>query len=636
MAQQSGPPWKEVLAILRVIRHWSPKQLAAAAGLKPRSILGYERTGERTLDRPTLCQLAAAMGFPAGVLDRTAAFVERARVGLEESEPRTREAARQARIARVAAQTGQWYEDVARAGLTAAVAEAAPREPGEEAMPLAALGSTAPPFSDGGAAARLLGEALTILRIVRQMSQTELGAVSGIPRDTISDYERGRFSPSSEALRRLVEAMGLSAAILERALSLMQTVRAVRESSEPVLDDGVLAGQIEEFIGAEAREVEQSSRRRLERLALAARVFASRRQAPALWARFVERLPEEQRRLVSEKPDFQTAGFCELLCDESVKAAGDSPARALHLADLAVRVSELLAGDDGWRRRLAGYARAHLANAVRVPGDFAAAERAFAYAAELWKAGAAEDPGLLNAARVLQIESSLRREQRRLPEALALLDEALAADRWGETTRLLIGKAKALEENGDCEAALALLRQAAARPDARRQPELLLWVHTNLAVNLCRLRRHAEAELMLPEVRAMAARLARQVERVRVAWLEGQVAAGLGRPEQALAVLERVRREFLSRDMVYDAAMATLELAEIHASLGHTSRVKALARESAPVFQHRGVHREAQAALECFCAAAEAERLSLELVRGVIAYLYRARHGPQLRFEPPA
>ncbi|MBV8201759.1 MAG: hypothetical protein JOZ15_14145, partial [Acidobacteria bacterium] len=86
----------------------------------------------------------------------------------------------------------------------------------------------------------------------------------------------------------------------------------------------------------------------------------------------------------------------------------------------------------------------------------------------------------------------------------------------------------------------------------------------------------------------------------------------------------------------YDAALATLELAEVYAALGRTADVKALARESMPVFHAQGVHREAQQALELFRRAAEAETISAELVRRVVTYLYRSRHDARVRFRRPS
>jgi transcriptional regulator with XRE-family HTH domain/tetratricopeptide (TPR) repeat protein len=660
MTRESGPPWPEVVAILRLIRRWTPDQLAAAAGLKPRSVQALER-GDRPLDRPAVAHLAATMGFPPRLLDRTAAFVDRARAVLapDASTAQTPDIARQARIASLAATAGQWFEDLTRTGLSGALVPAAgplsepvlPLNPATAiplpphlASPAAATDSPppfdpaapAPPLSDTAALAQLLGEALAVLRVICRQSQTELGAASGVPRDSISDYERGRFAPRSETLQRLVDAMGFTAATFDRARTFVEEVRDARHDSDLPAGDRALIAEIEDFAGDEGRAMEDFTRRRLVRIGLVARVLASRRQAPALWARLAP-LPEgDQQRLVAGDPTLWTSGFCELLCQQSIDAAGDSAARAVHLAQLAVRVARRVEEDSPWPLRLEGYAWAHLANALRVASDLPAAERTFVHAMGLWEAGAASDPGLLNEARVLHLLASLRRAQRSLPETLALIDRALAVDRWHETPRLLISKAKALEQAGDYHEAVKLLRQVASQSGRNEEPELVFWVRWNLAVNLCQLGQYAEAELLLPDIRSLAATVGGHLDRVRVRWIQGKIAAGQGRPEEALSILAEVRREFLARSLVYDAALVTVELSEIYASLGQTSRVKLLAHESASVFAAQGVHREAQAALEHFRAAAEAERLSLELVRRVVAYLYRARQDPHLRFEAPA
>jgi hypothetical protein len=79
---------------------------------------------------------------------------------------------------------------------------------------------------------------------------------------------------------------------------------------------------------------------------------------------------------------------------------------------------------------------------------------------------------------------------------------------------------------------------------------------------------------------------------------------GLGRSGEAVDALGRVRAAFMAQGNAYDTDLVTLELAEIHAALGHTSEVKALAQASAPIFRGQGVHREAQRALELFRRAA--------------------------------
>ncbi len=390
-----------------------------------------------------------------------------------------------------------------------------------------------------------------------------------------------------------------------------------------------LARAVAELLRADASEAAQRSQP-----SEAARLLAEDRLlAPALWARLASRTEEERLAFLRKDTAFHNAGLVELLCEESVHAAGDSAQRARHLAELAVAVAERVPGEEAWQCRIQGYARPHLANAVRVAGDLPAADVEFSQAAELWQAGAAADPGLLNEARVLGLEAALRREERRLQEALALYDRALAVDRWGETPVLLIGKAKALEGMGRFEEAVILLRQAGALLDAEMEPRKALIVRELILLYLFHLGRHREAELMIGEVRALARQLGNQLDMVRVDWVQGRIDSGLGRHEEAIAVLERVRRKFVEDEIVYDGALVTLELAELHATLGHREEVKALARESAPIFTQQGIHAEARRALELFRRAVEDERLTVELVRAVIVYLYRARHDPRLRFE---
>jgi transcriptional regulator with XRE-family HTH domain len=482
--------------------------------------------------------------------------------------------------------------------------------------------------------------AIALGRAARGWNRAQLARASGLGKSSISDYERGVKTPTLRSLHRIAAALGVSAADLfelaavvrrfqggppsaERAVS-----RAARAGSGPAPD---LGREIVELLLAEVQDAGDPVRaRRLAELA------AARGRAPALWARLEPLSAEERRALVLAAADFHDAAFCELLCERSVEAAGDSAARALQLAELAVLTARNVAGAPEWRSRLEGYARTHFANALRVSGSLPRAAQALARAADLWRAGAADDPGLLNEARVLEIEASLRRDRRHLPEALALLDRALAIDRWGETPSLLIGKAKAVEESGDYEQALALLVRAAAGLDGERDPRRLFFVRVNVAVNLCHLGRYAEAERMLPDVRSRASTLGKELERLRVAWLEGMVAAGRGRAEEAVATLGRVRDRFVDLEIAYGAALVTLQLAEVHASQGRTAEVKHLARESLPIFRAQGVHREARVALEMFRQAAEREAATARLLRQLIVYLYRAQQNPELRFEPPA
>jgi transcriptional regulator with XRE-family HTH domain len=489
-----------------------------------------------------------------------------------------------------------------------------------------------------------LGLALTTVRWLRGWEQEQLVAASGVTLSSIQALEQGRRKqPRLQTLIPVAAALGVDLATLGEMVALIRRIRDGVTSSTASPEQGAGA------VAAESASTSPASfRREVTSLILSqlgrrdpheaeADSGQADRQAPALWELLRGCSQAGRQALVRSLAEFHTAEFCVLLCDESVKAAGDSAEQALLIAELAVEVAEMAPGSTASQSRLQGYARAHIASALRVSGrDLPAAERAMNGALKLWEAGAAEDPGLLNEARVLQLEASLCRDLRRLPEALALLDEALALDRWGETPSLVLGKALALVELGEFEESIGLLRRATSDAEGQREPRQRFILFALLVLNLCHLARFAEAELLLPELRTLAAGLRNRLDQLRTDWLEAKVAAGLGRSEEAIAILDRVRGEFIDSDNSYDAALATLELAEIHAALGRTTEVQVLARESAPIFRAQGVHREAQRALDLFREAAEEDRAGAELVRSVVAYLYRARHDPHLRFDAAA
>jgi len=88
-------------------------------------------------------------------------------------------------------------------------------------------------------------------------------------------------------------------------------------------------------------------------------------------------------------------------------------------------------------------------------------------------------------------------------------------------------------------------------------------------------------------------------------------------------------------DAVFDTALVSLELASLYAQQGRTAEVKRIAEEMMPVFSSRQIHREAVATLTFWKQSVDAERAGTELVNGVAAFLKRARHDPELRFQPP-
>jgi tetratricopeptide (TPR) repeat protein len=358
-----------------------------------------------------------------------------------------------------------------------------------------------------------------------------------------------------------------------------------------------------------------------------------RARAVELWERLRKYPHEGRSALIAELPDFQTWALSELLAHESAASASDSAAVALELAQEALEVAERIPGDKARRSRSRGYALGFLGNAQRVQGDLDAASRSFALSDEEWKAGEGCAGDLLDEARLLHLKASLRTAQRLLPEALEFLDQALATGGLEMKGRLLIKRAKVFEEQDELDMAIATLKEAEPHVDPECEPRDWLCVRHNLLWCLTTAGRHAEAEEMLPEVKLLSRKLGKELDRIRLRWAEGRIAVGLGRTQQGIDLLTQVRAEFVSRKIWFDAALVTLELAVVFLRQGRTDMVKTLAVHLAPIFRSNGVHREALAALTLFRKAAEQEKVTLDLAERLVAFLRKAQHDPELKFE---
>lgn len=346
---------------------------------------------------------------------------------------------------------------------------------------------------------------------------------------------------------------------------------------------------------------------------------------------YLKKLPQANRLpVVKAARELQTWALCERIAEEAVQAASRDLGEAFHWTDLARQIALLVKGPDGWRTRLQGYAAAVFANTLRVAGKLKDADKAMNEAKRLWRAGSDPDY-ILDPGRLLDLEASLRRDQRRFKEAILILDAALLVSRT--PARILVKKGFTLEVMGDYEGAVEALREAEPRLDKGSEPRLWYSQRFNLAVNFCHLGRHMEARVLLEQVREIAIELRDEIFLLRVTWLEGRINAGLGRPEEARLLLDQARQGFADREMFYDVALALLEHAGLLLDEGRTAEVKALALNLRDVFQSQEVHEAALSALRLFQKAAERELATAELAWRILAFLFRVRHNPGLRFK---
>ncbi len=450
------------------------------------------------------------------------------------------------------------------------------------------------------------------LRDIARLSQAELGRAARVSQSELSLFESGRKTPSEDALRRLAAAADVPWPLVAHLRRFYAAFLEARIRGEAVEADAPPAAQFR--LAGQAYQLEDAAAE-----ASAADEIA---QAEHFW-QVVAGLPRPRRRRVVELSPCASRSWAlaRHLCHESERTAAADVRESLDLADLALWIAQRCErGGEQGRSLLVGYAWGYKGNAFRVACQRAEADEAWVWAWMHWQAGATAKSDLLPEWRLFSLEASLRRDERQFSQALERLDRALESAQGDveATAVVLLNKETVYEQMGDLPKALEALQQATPFVEASEDRRLLFALRFKAANNLYHLERHAEAAGLLPQVREMAVQLGNALDQVKVSWLEARVEAGLGKREEAVAGLERVRREFTARDNPYNAALAALDLAMLYLEEGRAADVKDLAREAVEVFKAQGIAREALASLNLFVEAAQREKATAEMVKRLV------------------
>jgi tetratricopeptide (TPR) repeat protein len=380
--------------------------------------------------------------------------------------------------------------------------------------------------------------------------------------------------------------------------------------------------------------IEDCALRQVERVAL------EKAAAPELVAELL-RLPAGERpAAVAAEPRFHSAAVAVQLLERCRAGWGDDLREAKAHAELARLVAERTGhgtASRGLASDLQARAWAFLGNVRRIGGDLFGAAEAFDRAAALLEEGSG-DP--LERARLLDLQASLLRAQRRFDAALTALARVVQIyRRVGERHlegRALLSLAMVHGCAGDPERGIPLLELAAERIDALQEPHLLLAALNNLLVDLTDLGRLDEAEALLPRVRQEVDELGTRFDHCRVRWAAARLDAARGRFESAEADFRQVREEFLAEGLGYEPALVSLELAQIYLATGRTDEVRRLAAGLHLLFATREIHREALAAFQIFTRAVAEEQASLQLVEELVSALRHGRGNPACRSDRPS
>jgi transcriptional regulator with XRE-family HTH domain len=239
--------------------------------------------------------------------------------------------------------------------------------------------------------------ALVLFRASVLLDQAQFARAARIAPSQLSVYERGERVTPREVLDKAAAAAGFPAYLIDSLLLGIRSFRAAARGGARA-DRAVADGTAAELIALVRSAIDVI----LEPLAAtpeagtAPPAAQDRVEAAALWARLEECTAAERRMLVEELDEYQGWAVCERVAAESLRKAPDHPEEALELAELALLVAERIPGAPAWSLRVQAYALAHLGYARRASDDRTGAAEATRRARELWEAGAAGDPGLLD------------------------------------------------------------------------------------------------------------------------------------------------------------------------------------------------------------------------------------------------
>lgn len=333
-----------------------------------------------------------------------------------------------------------------------------------------------------------------------------------------------------------------------------------------------------------------------------------------------------------------TRARCEALLDRCLSLRHGDPEELIITASLTVAFAERMAADttDGSTPEevadLQARAWAELGNAYRVADDFPASEVALARALEFYSRGTGA-PLLL--ARLMDLTASLYTDQRRFAEAYRLLDCVYAiyshmGDRQS-AARALISKGISTGYALESEEAVRLLAQGIQQIDAARDPKLMLAAAHGLLWCLLDAGRVDQVERLLAQVRGLYAVHGEHFDEVRAQWLEGRVAAGQGREEEAEQIFLHVRNVFMQDKQPYDAALASLDLAAVWLQQGRTTEIRLLVDEMVEIFRARNIRREALGALLMLHEAVQKDQATAALLQRVAVEFRRLERFPGRR-----
>ncbi len=321
---------------------------------------------------------------------------------------------------------------------------------------------------------------------------------------------------------------------------------------------------------------------------------------------------------------FRSRLLAEFLIEEARSVVRNAPTEAESFASLVPLVLHWAEGEkhSSWAPTLVARATAHRANALRVAGELAGAERYF----NRLDLRALADSAVRG--EILSLEGSLRSDQRQFDAAEVVLQKAARAYAYANDplgiAKVRVQQANLMQALDRTEDVLAMFENAYALLSADAPVTLVSAAVSGRVNALCDLDRPLEARRMLSSNLGVFEKFEGPFMAAHLRTLEGRISLGLEEYASAEEYLSSAASTMRLINRPYDAATVSLFLAEVFLAQGRTQELYGLAVTLTREFQKRGVKGEAMQALGLLNKAIAAEQLTATLLAEIRHKLIRA------------
>jgi len=367
-------------------------------------------------------------------------------------------------------------------------------------------------------------------------------------------------------------------------------------------------------------------------------VLEDKAQAASLLEELLSHPASRRLLLVLNSHRLHNWFLAELVIARAHDVGFEDPAESLALAELGVALADQLPTAKYGAPLVADMqARAWgvLANSRRITSDLDGAHEAFETALEHLENGTG-DP--IEDATIAAKRGRYLMARRDFKRSTRLYDRAIGIyRRLGEDHlmgKAMIDKAVACSSAGDIEASIQWNRKGLALIDAELDPRVSLAAKHNLSLLLHRRGDVDQAMSLLQEILPLYVEQNDAMVLLRLRWLEGRLAQAQRQFRRAEDAFREVQKGFLDREIPFEAAIVSFDLATVLLDEGRFAELKDLATQILAVFRGFGIAREVIAALELFHQAIEAQSLSAAWIGELATYVEEARSNPGRPFEP--